>query len=148
VGPFLGAARGALPAAAHDLARRRAGGPGHRVLHGHDVGTELAIARALARTEAAGALLTRGATEADGGAGTTGADTARLALQYAASAELLTDAVDAVFRLVGTSSHDQGAPLQRFWRDMATAAGHAVLRIEPAARDYIGTLDGAQEERS
>ncbi|OON82589.1 acyl-CoA dehydrogenase family protein [Streptomyces tsukubensis] len=147
-GPLLGAARGALRAAGEDLARRRAGGRAHRVLHGHDAGLEIAIARAAARTEAAAGLLTRAATEADGEAGAGGTATARLALQYAAGAELLTEAIDAVFRLTGTSSHDQGAPLQRFWRDMSTAAGHAVLRIEPAARDYINTLNKAQEEQS
>ncbi|MFF7366322.1 acyl-CoA dehydrogenase family protein [Streptomyces tricolor] len=138
-GPVLGAARGALRAFGADLARRRASGPGHRVLAGNDAAAQTALARGLARTEAAGLLLEEAATAADRGAAP-GPGTARLALHHAVVAELLADTVQDVLRLSGTSSHDQQAPLQRFWRDATTAASHAVLRLEPAGREYVDAL--------
>lgn len=138
-GPILGAAREALRVFGADLASRRASGPGHRVLHGNDVGAEAALARSTSRTEAAGLLLEQAAAEADRGVASA-AVTARLALHHAAATELLTQAVDSIVRLSGTSSYDQAAPLQRLWRDTATAASHAVLRFEPAGREYVSTL--------
>ncbi|NUS63533.1 MAG: hydrolase, partial [Saccharothrix sp.] len=85
--------------------------------------------------DAARLLLDRAAADAD--RGVCGEhDVARLARDHALAADLLASTVAGLFRLTGTSAHDREAPLQRFWRDVTTAAGHAVLRFEPAARAY------------
>ncbi|MEU3756640.1 hydrolase [Streptomyces olivoreticuli] len=143
-GPVLGAAKGALREfAAAVAAKRGAGAPGHRVSGTSEAAAELALARTAGEIDAAELLLRRAAAVADAGA-IDERSLARTCLDHALAVDMLAGAVNRLSPLAGTRSQSDGAPFQRFWRDVNTAAGHTVLQFEPAARTFAGlTLDPA-----
>ncbi|MFF5138956.1 hydrolase [Streptomyces sp. NPDC013157] len=134
--PALGALDGALTAWTASQAARRAARAGGLGMSGETTATEeLALARAAGETDAARLLLTRAAADADEGRPDAAA-TARAQRDHALAVDLLVAAVDGLLRSSGTRAQQESEPLQRYWRDVHAAAGHAVLRWEPAARAY------------
>lgn len=144
-GPLLGAAEGALAGwtAANAAKRAAAARQGNRISTGTKVSSELALARAAGEVDAARLLLERAAQEADAGRSGRALAT-RAHRDYALAADLLTGAVDLLFRTAGTRAASEADPFQRFWRDANSAAGHAVLQWEPAARGFAATVFEAQ----
>ncbi|MCD7439417.1 hydrolase [Streptomyces lincolnensis] len=134
--PALGALDGALTAWTANAAARRATRAGGLGMSGDTAATEeLALARAAGETDAARLLLTRAAADADESR-PDGARTTRAQRDHALAVDLLVTAVDRLLRTSGTRAQSESDPLQRYWRDVHAAAGHAVLRWEPAARGY------------
>jgi alkylation response protein AidB-like acyl-CoA dehydrogenase len=140
-GPLLGAAEGALAGwtAANAAKRAAAAQQGNRMSTGTKVSSELALARSAGELDAARLLLERAAREADtvrpGRATAT-----RAHRDYALAADLLVESVGRLFRTAGTRAQSEADPFQRFWRDANSAAGHAVLQWEPAARGFAATV--------
>ncbi|MEV7194330.1 acyl-CoA dehydrogenase family protein [Streptomyces sp. NPDC093510] len=131
--PILGAAHGALDAWTRTAARKHAAaGP----TQPPSVSAELDLARSAAQTDAAELLLTRAARDADLGLLGSEAAGARAQRDHVVAVDLLLDAVGRLQRTGGTGAQSLGGDLQRFWRDANTAAGHAVLKWEPAARRF------------
>ncbi|MEU8775779.1 acyl-CoA dehydrogenase family protein [Streptomyces sp. NPDC048606] len=140
VAPVLGAARSALRACAERAANRTevTGGAARANPVVQD-----ALTRAGARIDAAQLLLERAAAVAD--AGTPDATArARAPRDFAYAAELLADAVDLLFRTGGARGQHVADPVQRAWRDVHCAAGHAVLQFGSTVATYSTHLmDGA-----
>lgn len=136
VTPALGAARGALAAAAR-LVSVAPTGPRAAAGQGYQVD----FARAAGEIDAAQLLLERAAAVVDGGALSPGL-ARRNRRDFALALELLTGATDRLLRIGGTRAQDDGHPLQRCWRDVRSVAGHAVVQFEPAAVDYTQGLAG------
>ncbi|TDD73465.1 acyl-CoA dehydrogenase family protein [Actinomadura rubrisoli] len=132
--PILGAATGAHHSAAEIMSGRS---PSAAAL--------LALARAAGEIDAAALLLDRAAAGLDGG-GVTPADAARNARDNCLAVELLVGATDRLFRAVGTAGQAQDHPLQRFWRDVNTAASHVALRMETAGTIYAQQLLASRKE--
>ncbi|MCX5199481.1 acyl-CoA dehydrogenase family protein [Streptomyces sp. NBC_00249] len=125
VAPALGAARSALRASAARMASKTeiTGGAARA-----NPAVQTALARAGAEIDAAQLLLERAAAVADRGA--TGAlERARAPRDFAYAAELLASAVDRLFRTGGARTQTATDPVQRAWRDVNCAAGHAVLQF-------------------
>ncbi len=139
--PMLGAAEGALQhwsvyAEQRIQAATTAPGPGPgRAFY------EETLARSSGEIEAARLLLDRVAAVADRGE-VTALETARNQRDCALVAELSVTAVDRIFRASGTGGHSESSPLQRWWRDVHSAAGHVVLQFGPAAASYAARALG------
>ena len=73
------------------------------------------------------------------------AERARLRMDAAHAAECVVKAIDMLMYAHGSSSFMEQSPLQRIWRDVATASRHAVLLPEIAAEAYGRSLLGVQE---
>ena len=53
------------------------------------------------------------------------------------------EAVDRLFRAAGSQVQREDSPIQRYWRDVTTAASHGVLGPAAAAAGYAAAvLDG------
>lgn len=132
--PLVGAARGALRAW---IART-----GSRVdRRGQAVGekpsTQVSLARSAAEVDAAELLILRTAAVADGTeCPPEGEAAVRGARDLALAVELLVSAVDRVFRAGGTSGQSSSDPVQRFWRDVNSAASHVALSFETTGAAY------------
>ncbi|MFI9812613.1 acyl-CoA dehydrogenase family protein [Saccharothrix variisporea] len=124
--PALGAARGAL--------REWSAG-----VSGEDRSTRLTAARTATELDLADFLLRRVAQTCDRG-GTTPADAVRNPHDCALAVDRLVDVVEALFRTAGSRGQLATSPLQRFWRDLHTLAGHVALRLEPTGVAYGGFL--------
>ncbi|MFG2357349.1 acyl-CoA dehydrogenase family protein [Streptomyces sp. NPDC048521] len=134
VAPALGAALGALRAAAH-ATTVPATGPREASGQAYQIG----YARAAGLIDAAQLLLLRVAEVAD--TGRLNPVLVRRSRRDAAHAlELLVEAVDLLLRAGGTRAQDDRHPLQRFWRDVHSVASHAVVQFEPAGLDYTRGL--------
>ncbi|MEU1404360.1 acyl-CoA dehydrogenase family protein [Streptomyces sp. NPDC005728] len=131
--PVLGAVRGALDTWTRTTAHKRAAS---NAAQPPAVSAELDLARCSAQADAAELLLTRAARDADLGALGTELAGARAQRDHVVAVDLLLDAVNRLQRTGGTGAQSLGGDLQRFWRDANTAAGHAVLKWEPAARRF------------
>ncbi|MER5868356.1 acyl-CoA dehydrogenase family protein [Streptomyces sp. NPDC002044] len=133
--PMLGAAQGALAHwSAYAVQRLRAQAPG---APGPGPSFyEETLARTAGETDAARLLLERAAARADAAAEVTALEAARGQRDCALAADLLVGAVERLFRASGTAGHDEGAVLQRLWRDIHSAAGHVVLQFGPSAAVY------------
>lgn len=129
VAPALGAARAALRVSAARLAVKTeiTGKPARA-----NPAVQTALARAGAEIDAAQLLLERAAAAADSGA-PTALELARAPRDFAYAAELLGSAVDRLFRAGGARTQHSGEPVQRAWRDVNCAAGHAVLQFGSVA---------------
>ncbi|GAA0707217.1 hydrolase [Dactylosporangium roseum] len=125
--PILGAVRGALDEWSAAVLRKRAD---------PDATTALVLARSAGEADAAELLLTRVARDADLGLVHDEWAVARAQRDQVLAVELLLDAVNRLQRTAGTGGQSLTGQLQRFWRDANTAAGHAVLQWEPAARRF------------
>jgi two-component flavin-dependent monooxygenase/oxygenase LndZ5 len=136
--PVLGAARGALDAwRTSVIARLRKATPGAPGLSRTTYAVTLA--RSAGEIDAAELLLDRVATLADSG-DLAALPTARNLRDCALAVEILTIAVDRLFRTSGTSGTSATSPIQRFWRDVNAAASHVAVQFEPAATAYSAPL--------
>ncbi|GAA2225331.1 actinorhodin polyketide dimerase ActVA [Streptomyces nogalater] len=128
VAPALGAATGALTAWAERL-----GGAADAGKEPSDA-VRVALARSTAEVDAARLLVDRAAATADRGCAAP-ADAVRNARDAALAMDLVVTAVSRQYRLLGTGGQSEPR-FQRPWRDITTAAGHAVLAFEAAGRAY------------
>ncbi|MEU6587042.1 acyl-CoA dehydrogenase family protein [Nocardia sp. NPDC046763] len=137
--PMMGAAYGALREWRHSnrakLVDRATEPAAARILE--------TFARAASEIDAAALILDRVARAADDQSAVLGrAEVARNQRDCAFASDLLLDAVDRLFRVGGTSGRSTGGALQRFWRDIHTAGGHAALRFDTAAAAFAAlTID-------
>ncbi|SEK76041.1 hypothetical protein [Streptacidiphilus jiangxiensis] len=144
--PVLGAVRGALTRFTDVTAARLAASAQqqNRMSTGTEATVKLALARADGEADAALLLLERAARQADAGT-VDQVGALRAHRDYALAVDLLLEAVNRLFRAAGTRAQSGSDPLQRLWRDVNSAAGHAVLQWEPAARgmaDHLLTTAG------
>lgn len=136
--PLLGAARGALEGwRTSVIARLRKATPGAPGLSRTTY--NVTLARCAGEIDAAGLLLERAAALADSG-DLAALPTARNLRDCALAVEILTTAVDRLFRTSGTSGTSATNPIQRFWRDVNAAASHVAVQFEPAATTYSAPL--------
>jgi two-component flavin-dependent monooxygenase len=129
--PMLGAARGAL-ADWWELVGGRLGG--------QDAGSTdraIAVSRAECELDAAELLLDRVARVADEG-NVSESDTLRAARDCAQVAELLATAVGRLVRSAGTRGQVETCRLQRFARDVTSAATHTMLQFASTASAWAG----------
>ncbi|WP_457033075.1 acyl-CoA dehydrogenase family protein [Kitasatospora sp. P5_F3] len=130
--PILGAAQGARRAWEQTAARRvRVDGQAT----GQAVAGQQVLARSAGEIQAARLLLEGAAARADDGV-VTPLSIAENQRDCALAAELAVAAVDRLFRSCGAAGQADGHPVQRHWRDVTAAAGHAALRFETAAAAY------------
>ncbi|MFD5797204.1 acyl-CoA dehydrogenase family protein [Streptomyces diastatochromogenes] len=134
--PALGAARGALDAWTALTEERGASA---------DPGIQRTLARCSGDIDAAALLLESAAQRADRAALTPPAafepeTAARNQRDASRAAELLTDAVEHLFRTAGARALTRSNPLQRAWRDIHAVTAHATLQPGPAATAYAGTV--------
>lgn len=134
--PVLGAATGALRSSIDMLTAKRdvRGRPSKE-----KPAIQLALARADGEIEAARLLLHRVAEICDEGIFTP-ERTARNGRDSAMAVELLTSAVDRLFRAGGTGGQTGDRPLQRFWRDVNCAGTHVALGFDTPATEYARFL--------
>jgi alkylation response protein AidB-like acyl-CoA dehydrogenase len=123
-GPLLGAGRAAVRAAAGQLARKR-----------DDPAVQIGLARSAGEVDAAELLLGRVADVLDRGV-VPAPLAARGGRDIVLAAELITTAVNRLFRLLGTSGYSQDHPMERIWRDVNTASSHSGLRPDRSAAMY------------
>ncbi|WP_306317884.1 MULTISPECIES: acyl-CoA dehydrogenase family protein [unclassified Streptomyces] len=133
--PALGAARGAL-AAWTALAGERGATA--------DPSTQRTLARSSADIDMAALLLESAARRADHAALQPPAAfapeaAARNQRDASRAAELLTDAVERLFRTAGARALTRTSPLQRAWRDIHAVSAHATLQPGPAATAYAAS---------
>ncbi|MEV5960070.1 hypothetical protein AB0M11_41120 [Streptomyces sp. NPDC051987] len=110
-------------------------GPGEGAPVRGQAGVRETLARSSAEIDAAGLLLEQAALRADTAA-VCEAVVARNRRDAAFAVDLLVSAVERLFRTGGRHARTDSGCLQRCWRDVHTAAGHAVLRMEAAADAY------------
>ncbi|AAZ55272.1 putative hydrolase [Thermobifida fusca YX] len=134
VTPALGAALGALDAAL-PLLKGPAAGPRAASHQAY----QIAYARAAGQIDAARLLLDRVAETADAGRFTPEL-VQRSRRDSALALEMLTSAVDALARTGGTRGQADSHPLQRYWRDVRSVSGHAVMQFEQAGLAYTQSL--------
>ncbi|MDV7223663.1 acyl-CoA dehydrogenase family protein, partial [Streptomyces prunicolor] len=105
---------------------------------GEKPSTQVALARSAAEVDAAELLILRTAAIADGTEEHPpgGEAAVRGARDLALAVELLVSAVDRVFRASGTSGQSSSDPVQRFWRDVNSAASHVALSFETTGAAY------------
>lgn len=123
-GPLLGAGRAAVQASTGQLASKR-----------DDPAVQIGLARSAGEVDAAELLLGRVADVLDQGAAPAQL-TARGGRDIVLAAELITTAVNRLFRMAGTSGYSQDRPVERIWRDVNTASSHSGLRPERSAAAY------------
>ncbi|MER7573089.1 acyl-CoA dehydrogenase family protein [Streptomyces sp. NPDC126514] len=132
--PLVGAVRGALRAWVERTGSRvdRRGRAVREV-----PSTQVSLARSAAEADAAELLVRRTAAVADGTESPADGEAAvRGARDLALAVELLVSAVDRVFRSSGTSGQSSTDPVQRFWRDVNSAASHVALSFESTGAAY------------
>ncbi|MFC5198222.1 acyl-CoA dehydrogenase family protein [Streptomyces kaempferi] len=129
--PILGAARGALQAWVSGMKERQGSG-------GREVPAKLqqALARSSGEIQAAQLLLEQAAHHADDKA-PTALNIGENQRNTAMAAEWCAVAVDRLFRVQGVRAQAADDPVQRHWRDITAAAGHATLGFERAATAYV-----------
>lgn len=140
--PALGAARGALKAwTGHITQKMRTAAarpspalPGMpaRDRTAHDV----TLARCAGEIDAAELLLERAAATADDSAAITPLRTMRNWRDCALATDMLVGVVNRLFRAIGTTGQASTNPVQRFWRDVNSLAGHMGLQFDSAASAY------------
>ncbi|MDP5315649.1 acyl-CoA dehydrogenase family protein [Streptomyces poriferorum] len=126
--PILGAARGAMHAWVSSTREREWSGS-QQV---ESAKFQQALARSSGEIQAAQLLLEQAAHRADHEM-PTALNTAENQRNAAMAAEWCASAVDRLFRVQGVRSQAAGDPVQRHWRDVTAAAGHATLGFEIAA---------------
>ncbi|MGP4011011.1 acyl-CoA dehydrogenase family protein [Streptomyces sp. 4N124] len=132
--PLVGAVRGAMRAWVERTASRvdRRGRAVREM-----PSTQVSLARSAAEVDAAELLVRRTAAVADGmETPPEGEAAVRGARDLALAVELLVSAVGRVFRTSGTSGQSATDPVQRFWRDVNSAASHVALSFESTGAAY------------
>ncbi|BCK71616.1 hydrolase [Streptomyces libani subsp. rufus] len=144
--PALGAAKGALASwTGHATSKIRAaagrsGPPPAGMPAFHRISYDVLLTRSATEIDAAGLLLERASATADSGPGISVPDTMRAWRDCAVATDLLVGVVNRLFRGVGTSGQSTANPVQRFWRDVNSVAGHQALQLESAAAAYARTV--------
>jgi alkylation response protein AidB-like acyl-CoA dehydrogenase len=129
--PAVGAAAGALKAAASTLAGKR-----------RTPSAELELVRSSGRVDVSRHLALQNAEVLDAAVFTPEL-MARNERNVTFAAELCSDAANALLRAAGTSGLSESTPLQRYWRDVTGMTSHVALRYETAAvRTYPPVLFG------
>jgi two-component flavin-dependent monooxygenase/oxygenase LndZ5 len=100
----------------------------------------MTLARAAGEIDTAQLLLERACVLADDPDTLTALTITRNLRDSALAVETMVTAVDRLFRMAGTSGQTTSSPVQRFWRDVNTAASHVALQFEPAAGAYAKAL--------
>ncbi|MFF5129491.1 hydrolase [Streptomyces syringium] len=140
--PALGAAKGALKAWAGYVTPkiRAAAQQSKPALAGmptfHRTSYDVILTRSATEIDAAEMLLERAAVTADSGPAITPLDTMRSWRDCAMATDILVGVVNRLFRSVGTTGQATSNPVQRFWRDANSIAGHQGLQVESAATAY------------
>ncbi|MER6736918.1 acyl-CoA dehydrogenase family protein [Streptomyces puniciscabiei] len=132
--PVVGAARGAVRTAVEQNLRRldRRGAPLRE-----RPSVQIDLARSAAEVDAAELLVQRAARVADGIEETRQGEAAvRGPRDLALAVELSVSAVERLFRGTGTTGHFESDPVQRFWRDVNTAASHVIFSFETTGTAY------------
>ncbi|AXI77262.1 acyl-CoA dehydrogenase family protein [Peterkaempfera bronchialis] len=135
VAPALGAARQALRDWT-ELTRARVltdGRPAHAT-----PGAQEVLARASGEVHAAGLLVRHALGRADL-ADITEQAVAENVRDFSLAAEMSATAVDRLMRAAGSRAQAVDSPLQRRWRDVVAATGHAALGFEAASALYSRT---------
>ncbi|MFI8002453.1 hydrolase [Streptomyces sp. NPDC086010] len=134
IAPVVGAATGALEAAAGSVTGRR-----------RNQTAELTFVRASGRIDAARALVEQNAQVLDRRLFTP-EHMARNERNATYAAESLREAVALLVGAAGTGGLGEGHALQRFWRDVTSATSHVALQYDTAARkNYSAVLLGPAE---
>ncbi|KOV67588.1 acyl-CoA dehydrogenase family protein [Streptomyces sp. MMG1121] len=140
--PVLGAARGALRVGTEQTVLRvdRRGVPVRE-----KPPAQIELARSAAEVDAAELLMQRAARVADGIEQTReGEAPVRGPRDLALAVELLVAAVDRIFKSGGTTAHFESDPVQRFWRDVNTAASHVIFDFETTGAAFGAWALGAE----
>jgi alkylation response protein AidB-like acyl-CoA dehydrogenase len=133
IAPVVGAAAGALNATAAALTGKR-----------RTPAVELAVVRASGRIDAARLLLAENSDVLDGRKFTP-EHMARNERNATFAAEMAVEAVGLLIKAAGTSGLGETHALQRFWRDVTSAASHVALQYDTAARrTYSAVLLGPE----
>lgn len=133
IGPVIGATAGALDACVRALAGKR-----------RTPETELLLVRASGRIDAARHLVAENAEVIDERRFTPEL-MARNERNATFAAEMLVEAVGLLVTAGGSSGLSESLELQRFWRDVTSAASHVALKYETAARkNYAAALLGPE----
>ncbi|MER5659954.1 acyl-CoA dehydrogenase family protein [Streptomyces mirabilis] len=143
VTPALGAADGALHAWSRWIASRTEVLMGRAVPSAEKASVQSALARSSAAVEAASLLIGRITATADADAEVPADAVPRSHRDYAVVAESLMDAVDRLQRESGARGQAEGSPVERAWRDVHAAAGHAALQFDSNAAVYARHMLGA-----
>ncbi|MCZ0997898.1 acyl-CoA dehydrogenase family protein [Streptomyces mirabilis] len=132
--PILGAARGALQTWISSMSERQK-------TDGQEVPPKFqqVLARSSGEIQAAQLLLEQAAHHADDKAPTP-LNIAENQRNTALAAEWCVAAVDRLFRAQGVRAQADGDPVQRHWRDITAAAGHATLGFERAATAHAQAI--------
>ncbi|MFG2428236.1 hydrolase [Streptomyces sp. NPDC048590] len=134
IAPVVGAAAGAMEAAAGSVTGRRRG-----------QSAELTFVRASGRIDAARALVEQNARVLDERLFTP-EHMARNERNATYAAETLREAVALLVGAAGTGGLGERHALQRFWRDITSATSHVALQYDTAARkNYSAVLLGPAE---
>ncbi|MEV8594588.1 acyl-CoA dehydrogenase family protein [Streptomyces sp. NPDC052012] len=135
VAPVVGAALGALDAAAATVTGRRRTPAG-----------EVKLVRAAGRIEAARLLVEQNAEAADTHRFDRGL-LARAERNATTAAEILRESAGQLVALAGTGGLGETHALQRHWRDITSATSHVALQYETsAAKSHANALLGPAEE--
>jgi alkylation response protein AidB-like acyl-CoA dehydrogenase len=131
IAPIVGAANGALRAAAALLADKR-----------RTLCMDVEIVRSSGRVDVSRHLVEQNAHVIDT-AEFTPAAMARNQRNGSFAAEQSTEAVNGLMRAAGTGGLSEASALQRFWRDVVGMASHVALRYESApAKTYLPVIFG------
>ncbi|WP_371131947.1 acyl-CoA dehydrogenase family protein, partial [Streptomyces sp. cf386] len=141
--PALGAAKGALAAWRRHAERKIRAAADHPApaLPGmptfNRVTWDVTLTRSATEIDAAELLLERAAHTADEhGPDLTALQTMRGWRDCAMATDALVGVANRLFRGVGTTGQSSANPVQRFWRDINSIAGHQALQVESAATAY------------
>lgn len=133
IAPVVGAASGALDAAAATMTGRR-----------RNHANELALVRVSGRIDSARHLVEQNARVLDERLFTP-EHMARNERNATYAAETLAEAVALLIRAAGTAGLGEAQPLQRLWRDITSASSHVALQYDTAARkNYSAVLLGPE----
>jgi alkylation response protein AidB-like acyl-CoA dehydrogenase len=140
--PALGGARGALKSWSAYITQkmRNAAAKPAMALPGmptfnrtqHDV----TLARCAGEIDAAQLLLERASLVLDESTPITPLETMRNWRDCALATDMMVAVVNRLFRAIGTTGQSAVNPVQRFWRDVNSLAGHMGLQFESAASAY------------
>jgi two-component flavin-dependent monooxygenase/oxygenase LndZ5 len=136
--PALGAARGALKSwTGYAEGKIRAAASAPPALPGmptfNRASYDVTLTRSAGEIDAAEALLRNASVLADLGPRITVEETMRSWRDCALATEMLVTVTNRLFRGVGTTGQTMSNPVQRFWRDVNSAAGHMALKFESAS---------------
>ena len=131
--PLLGAARGALDAFTTQAVARRTADRHH---------IQVGVAEADAELDAAELLMRRVIADGAGDERPDERAQRRAARDWCYSGRLITDAVERLYRLAGTSAQVESNPIQRAWRDVHAGASHISLDLNTAGVNHARLLLG------